>query len=193
MFGVDASAVSLLALVNSREVYRARGISTRMLSLVRQEPSELARVSLRLVLEQAESALRYRAEQRKVRLDYVPPEQDIELHVNAGELVQIVVNLLANALDASPPGAAVSLRAQVEGDQIVVTVRDQGSGIPEEHMDSIFEPFFTTKPPGEGTGLGLALVNTMVESHRGHVEVESEVGLGSQFQVRLPIDWEPAP
>ncbi|MCA8981553.1 MAG: HAMP domain-containing histidine kinase [Planctomycetes bacterium] len=172
-----------------REVYRARGITTRMLALVRQEPSKLSSVSLKLILDQAETALAHRASQRDVKIVSRAPADDVQLHVNGGELVQVIVNLLSNAMDASPAGSEVALDASVEGAKLLLKVTDRGPGIPEADLDRIFEPFFTTKAPGEGTGLGLALVCTMVESHGGQVRVESAVGEGSEFTVRLPIDW----
>jgi two-component system NtrC family sensor kinase len=172
-----------------QETLRARDITTRMLALVRQEPSTISKVSLGLVLDQAESALRHRAERRRVRLDREAPEQDAVLNVNAGELVQIILNLLANAVDASSPGGRVRLRAAVEGRMLVLEVVDEGPGIPEEDVDRIFEPFYTTKRPGEGTGLGLALVSTLVESRLGRISVRSQPGRGSTFRVTIPTDW----
>lgn len=173
----------------SREVYRARGITTRMLALVRQEPSTVSSVSLRLILDQAETALAHRASQRAVKIVSHAPGEDVQLHVNGGELVQVIVNLLSNAMDASLPDSEVVLEASVEGAKLSLTVSDRGPGIAEEDLDRIFEPFYTTKAPGEGTGLGLALVCTLVESHGGQVRAASVVGEGSEFSVKLPIDW----
>ena len=172
-----------------REVYRARGITTRMLALVRQEPGKLSDISLQIILEQSLSALAHRAQVRRVQLESSVPDDDVFIKVNGGELVQIIVNLLANAVDASPAGSTVTLRARVAGDQLTLTVEDQGSGIREEDLEKIFEPFFTTKAPGEGTGLGLALVSTMVEAHRGRVTVRSEVGVETSIEVTLPTNW----
>jgi signal transduction histidine kinase len=173
----------------SREVYRARGITMRMLALVRQEPNTVSSVSLKLILDQAETALAHRASQRRVKIVTRELAQDVNLNVNGGELVQVIVNLLSNALDASPPGSEVTLNATVEGSKLHISVVDHGPGIAETDLDRIFEPFYTTKAPGEGTGLGLALVCTMVEAHGGTVSVSSKVGEGSEFIVRLPVDW----
>ncbi len=175
--------------VISSEAFRAREITRRMLGLVRQEASEISRVSLSLVVEQAESALRHRAAQRDIRIVSKPVSEDLYANVNAGELVQILVNLLANAVDASTQGSSVELRLEVEDDCLGFEVCDQGSGISEQNLERVFEPFFTTKGPGSGTGLGLALVGTMVEGRGGHISVDSEVGRGSTFRVTLPMDW----
>jgi signal transduction histidine kinase len=171
------------------EAFRAREITTRMLGLVRHEPGKLSKVSLQLIMHQAGSALRHRAESADICLVQEPVSEDIFLKVNGGELVQILVILLANALDASRPGGRVTLKANALSDKLVVDVVDEGRGISDADIDRIFEPFYTTKKPGEGTGLGLALVGSMVEAHRGRISVNSRVDRGSVFTVTLPRDW----
>jgi signal transduction histidine kinase len=171
------------------EAFRAREITTRMLGLVRHEPGKLSKVSLQLIMHQAESALRHRAESADISLVQEPVSEHIFLTVNGGELVQILVILLANALDASRPGGRVTLKANALSNHLVVDVVDEGRGISDEDLDRIFEPFYTTKKPGEGTGLGLALAGSMVESHRGRISVNSRVEKGSVFTVTLPRDW----
>jgi signal transduction histidine kinase len=73
----------------------------------------------------------------------------------------------------------------------MVTVRDTGVGIPEEHMERLFEPFFTTKPPGEGTGLGLSISQEIVKEAGGRITVESQLGRGSTFRIFLPAPPSP--
>ena len=172
-----------------REVYRARAITTRMLALVRQERGEMNEVSLQIILDQSRSALGYKAEHKRVRLTVPKLDEDVTLHADGGELVQILVNLLANAIDASPQGGEVVLRASYDSCWVHLTVEDDGPGIPEEDMERILEPFFTTKAPDEGTGLGLALVNNLVESHMGQLTVDNKPGGGARFKVSVPDDW----
>lgn len=181
------------ARVIAEEAYRAQEISTRMLALVRQEPGELGPVPLSAVLRQSESALRHRADGRGVHLAWRAEPDDARLVVNAGELVQMLVNLLANAVDASSAGARVLLEARVLDGQLTVDVIDQGTGIPAQDLERVFEPFFTTKGPGQGTGLGLALVLAMVQSHGGRLGVKSEPGKGSTFTLQVPTDWSRVP
>lgn len=172
-----------------REVERSRGITGRMLALAREEPTTSTVNSLDMVLEQVSSALSHRASRKRVRLVQELPEEEINLRVDGGELVQIIVNLVANAIDASPPDSEVLVRAEVTPEQMILTVQDQGEGIPPDQLEHIFEPFYTTKSPNEGTGLGLALVSKLVESHRGRVSAKSAPGEGSTFRVVLPLDW----
>jgi two-component system, NtrC family, sensor kinase len=175
--------------VITTETARAREITTRMLGLVRQDPGEIARVPLALIAKQAVAALNHRAEGKQVSLASAHVDEGVHVLANAGELVQVIVNLLANAIDASPPTSIVEISTWVEGSRLFLEVSDRGDGIPEEKIDSIFDPFYTTKSPGEGTGLGLALVATMVEFRGGTISVHSHLGSGTVFQVDLPAVW----
>jgi PAS domain S-box-containing protein len=105
-------------------------------------------------------------------------------------LVQVFVNLITNACHAMPPGGSVMLSTRREGQEAVVSVRDTGTGIDPKHLQRIFEPFFTTKPEGKGTGLGLSICQGIVENHGGRLTVESTVGAGTTFSVRLPLPVE---
>jgi signal transduction histidine kinase len=104
----------------------------------------------------------------------------------AGELNQIWGNLIDNALDAVPDGGRVEVEAKREGERVVVSVIDNGPGIPAAIRKSIFDPFFTTKPMGQGTGLGLDIVRRLVRHNGGTIEVESRPGR-TEFRVGLPI------
>jgi signal transduction histidine kinase len=107
---------------------------------------------------------------------------------DAQRLVQVFVNLLGNARDASESGTTVWVQARVDEHQVSILVIDEGHGIPADTLDRIFEPFFTTKEVGKGTGLGLALVYSIVEEHYGHISIESPVtdGRGTCVKVSLP-------
>jgi signal transduction histidine kinase len=106
-----------------------------------------------------------------------------------GELNQVWLNLIDNALDAIGPGGRVQVSADREGAKLVVRIADDGPGIPTAVLPRIFDPFFTTKPVGEGTGLGLDIVRRLVSRHDGQIEVESKPGR-TIFTVRLPIGAE---
>jgi signal transduction histidine kinase len=103
-----------------------------------------------------------------------------------GELNQVWVNLIDNALDAVAPGGRVEVSAQVEGARLVVRITDDGPGIPAAVLPRIFDPFFTTKPVGQGTGLGLDIVRRLVNRHDGAIDVESAPGR-TVFAVSLPV------
>ena len=109
-------------------------------------------------------------------------------------LVQVFVNLLANARDASPDGGLIVIGGNREGYSAIIEVLDAGDGIPEDQLDHIFEPFYTTKAPNQGTGLGLSLVYSIIEEHYGNIQVDSpadpETGRGTCVRLRLPA-YEP--
>lgn len=114
--------------------------------------------------------------------------QDLLLLGDAQRLVQVFVNLLSNARDASQRGDLIRVTAEADEHQVILRVIDQGHGIPEDKLDHIFEPFFTTKEVGKGTGLGLALVYSIIEEHYGHISIESPVteDRGTCVKVSLP-------
>ena len=101
------------------------------------------------------------------------------------QINQVLLNLLLNAIQAMEHPGTVRVSLENDDDAVLITVADEGKGIPAENLPNIFRPFFTTK--GQGTGLGLSLARRIVEAHGGHIEVASEVGKGSRFTIRLPI------
>jgi signal transduction histidine kinase len=103
------------------------------------------------------------------------------------KLVQVFVNLLSNAADASGQHQSIKIDTRTNGENITITVKDYGEGIKEEHLSKIFEPFFTTKNIGEGTGLGLSLTYNIIQEHGGTIAVSSQHGDGSQFEISLPL------
>lgn len=110
------------------------------------------------------------------------------------QLQQLLVNLILNAVDAMPRGGRLTIQTglhKLGREQVEIRVEDTGEGIPAENLPRIFDPFFTTREPGKGTGLGLSICSRIVESMRGRMEVESEVGRGSVFSVILPAGPRP--
>jgi signal transduction histidine kinase len=108
-----------------------------------------------------------------------------------GELVQVLVNLLNNACDASPAGSRVRVWARAYDGVAELGVEDDGVGMTEDTRKHLFEPFFTTKEPGAGTGLGMSIVETLVAAHGGRIEVDSEPMLGTRIVVKLPAAGRP--
>ena len=109
------------------------------------------------------------------------------VHCDPAQIEQVVLAMVINAIDALPQGGNLWISTRVIDNQIVLTIRDDGTGITEEHLAHIFEPFYTTKEAG-GSGLGLAISQNIVERHGGHIEVDSVAGRGTAFKVCLPVD-----
>jgi PAS domain S-box-containing protein len=129
-----------------------------------------------------------------VRSTFEIPDDIPPVEVDGGQISQVIHNLIINAAQAMPEGgdirvsaeiaAACPWRVQTGGRWVKVSLEDQGTGIPEEHLERIFDPYFTTKP--KGSGLGLATVYSIIRNHGGHIEVESKVGEGTTFHLYLP-------
>ena len=106
---------------------------------------------------------------------------------DAVQMSQVLVNLLTNSIHAMPQGGEVVITTGMKKDFVRMVVKDSGIGMTAEVKSKIFEPFFTTKPVGQGTGLGLSVVEGIVSSHGGRINVTSTPGKGSQFEVLLPV------
>jgi len=110
-------------------------------------------------------------------------------HINENGMRQVLLNLITNAVQAMPRGGELHVHTEAAAtDRVRLSVRDTGVGIPPEQIGSIFNPFYTTKQPGEGTGLGLSVVHSVIKNAGGTIEVKSTPGAGTTFVLELPID-----
>ena len=112
----------------------------------------------------------------------IPP--DLGWDVNKNEMEQAFLALINNAIDAMGQKGSLEIKAESTADEIVLSFKDQGPGIPEEAIKKIFDPFYTTKPPGKGTGLGLTIASEIVKKYGGALSVKSQPGIGSTFTIR---------
>ena len=167
------------------QVSKARDIVGSLLEFARQREFELKPENLRGVVEEALRLLKGELpEEVAVRLE-VPGE--IELAADKSHLVQALINLIQNALQAMDGPGEIRLTGRTEAGLAVLEVGDTGCGIAPATLPRIFDPFFSTKEVGRGTGLGLSIVYGIVERHGGRVEVDSAPGIGSTFRLRLPL------
>jgi signal transduction histidine kinase len=142
-------------------------------------------VDLRDRLERVLALLRHRL---PAGVGLVREQRDLPpVECLAGQLDQVFLNVLANAIDAVGSHGTIVLRTRVEGAQAVVEVTDSGPGIAPEVRDRLFEPFFTTKPEGQGTGLGLAVSYGIVERHGGAIRIASPPGGGATVTIAVPL------
>jgi two-component system, sporulation sensor kinase E len=167
------------------EITRLDYIVTQFLQAIRPSASQLAPGSLNDVAHETLELLRPELENRGLHL-----KEKLSRHlplapVDAGQMKQVLVNLVKNAMQAMTRGGVLTLQTGSAGDWVWVDVSDTGGGIAEDKINHIFEPFYTTKK--KGTGLGLMIVQRIVRQHGGHIELESRVGQGTKFRIRLPL------
>jgi signal transduction histidine kinase len=197
---VETSAIAdVLARVNSQlaAAKLAREIKTgtaRISELVAaiKEYSYMDQVSVQDVdvhkgLESTLLILKYKLKKKNIALTREYADDLPHIKAYGSELNQVWTNLIVNAIEAMSDGGKLKVRTKKEPIDILVEIRDNGSGIPENVKRRVFEPFFTTKPVGDGTGLGLDTVARIVRRHRGNIRFESKPG-DTCFQVRLPIE-----
>jgi signal transduction histidine kinase len=151
--------------------------------------TEFEAVSIRDCANEAIHLLSLQKEKTQVLFCNDIPKTAI-VAADAQRIIQVFINLLSNARDASPPQGRVMLESNEDEDSVTVSVTDEGHGIPPELVERILEPFFTTKEPGEGTGLGLAMVYSIIEDHSGHMDIISPAdpvhNRGARFVITLP-------
>ncbi|HEY9229829.1 MAG TPA: HAMP domain-containing sensor histidine kinase, partial [Gemmatimonadaceae bacterium] len=143
------------------------------------EPVDVAKT-----LSDTIAVLAYKARGKSVSLSIETPPDLPRVRGFVGELSQVWMNLIDNALDAVSDGGRVTATAKAEGAMVVVRVIDDGPGIPVELRNRIFDPFFTTKEVGKGTGLGLDIVNRLVGQNEGRIDLDSKPGY-TEFRVTL--------
>jgi signal transduction histidine kinase len=182
------AALRALDLVEE-ETRRANRIVTQLMKFARKERTPKERLNIGERVRHSLEVLKPQIEEAKVTLELRLPEQAIVCLADGEPLHEVILNLIQNALHAMEDSEVKRLTVSLSETQGFASLRiaDTGSGMTAEVRQHLFEPFFTTKSIGRGTGLGLATCHGIILSHRGQIEVESTVGEGSTFIVRLPI------
>ena len=159
-----------------------------MLGFARQAVVKTEEIDINAIIREVVDFLAKEASYNQIKIDF-----DLDEHINKiisdrGQLQQIFINITNNAIDAIGSDGQITLSSkQVDEDTIQVKITDDGPGIPPEIQKSIFDPFFTTKETGKGTGLGLSIVYGLVNKLGGKIQVYSEVGKGTTFEITLPV------
>jgi signal transduction histidine kinase len=179
----NSPAIEVLGEVR-HEVLHIKRIVSELLEIARPKPPVYQLGNLVAVAEHATLFARDQASARKVTMEVVKDEPLPELEFDSGQIHQVLLNLLLNAVQACGEGGSVRVEFVSDDKTVTVSVSDTGKGIPPAVLPNIFRPFFTTK--GDGTGLGLSLARRIVEDHGGRLEATSELGKGSRFTLSLP-------
>jgi PAS domain S-box-containing protein len=170
------------------EAFRCKEITGSLLQFVRDPGSRRAPTDVNALAEKALELLGHQPRFQGSRVDTAFDPALPLVVANEGQLRQVFLGLASNALEAMEGGGVLHVSTRRRGaGEVEIAFADEGPGIPEDILARVFDPFFTTKPPGQGTGLGLALAQGMVADHGGRIEVTSTVGAGTTFRVRLPV------
>ncbi len=178
----DPEATRRVAAMLVEQTERITRIVEQMLSITRPRPRQRAQLDAVELIRRVLSLLELEAKRRAVTLRLDAPAQS-RLWADGDQLQQVVLNLVRNALEASPRGSTVTITLSGDDAQLELRVGDEGPGVPLEARTQLFDPFFTTKT--EGTGLGLSVVRSIVREHDGDVRL-AEVPTGCTIEVTLP-------
>ena len=168
----DHRAISKDIQAIREEGERASRIVKGVLSFSHQLPANFTRFAVREWMHQTIGLVNAMAQAKQVRIE-ATLETDFEIDADRGLLQQALINLLINAIQASPDNSVVELNCQRADEHLLLQVIDRGEGIADEDMDRLFEPFYTTKEVGEGSGLGLSITLGIVEQHQGALQIEN--------------------
>jgi two-component system, NtrC family, sensor kinase len=170
-----------------KAVERARRITHQLLQVVKTQDTAVAEVDLEELAEESLELVRRAALNKNIETALACDLKKPVIWTDPYRLRQVLLNLLTNAIHATPEGGRISITIRVTSEDAHIEVRDTGCGIPKENLAKIFEPFFSTKGAGEGTGMGLYVSRGIIEKLGGRIRVESRVGKGAVFFVTLPL------
>ena len=183
--GHSAAECQVLLREMRSQVLRIRQVVQEYLRFARMPKSERAKVSLKRFLEEKLNFVQPLLDQKHVNLRSTLDPNLPPVYVDAEQLWEAFLNLIRNALDAMPDGGNLTVSAQRNGAEALVSVSDNGRGMTQDEARNLFVPFFTTK--SDGTGLGLAYVQRVINEHGGRIDCATARGKGSTFSIQLPL------
>lgn len=167
---------------------RCKDITHKLLSFARKTDPSLRELQLNDIIKEVVSLCEQRARFSNVKVELRLDPMLPLVCASPSEMQQVFLNLINNALDAmEETGGKLEITTRVEGQRVIVDVADTGHGIPQANLSRIFDPFFTTKPVGKGTGLGLSICYGIIQKMGGEITVQSAVGVGTVFHIKLPF------
>ena len=171
-----------------KESLRCKRIVQNLLDFARHSEPTLQPTNINELIDASCDLVEHQNSLQNVQLvkGYNPALPSIMADPN--QLQQVFINVMLNSYQAMPDGGTLHLTTRTVGSELQVVFADTGTGIPPENVQNIFDPFFTTKEVGEGTGLGLSVSYGIIKAHGGDIEVESQVGKGTTFVIKLPLD-----
>jgi two-component system, NtrC family, sensor kinase len=170
----------------ARQTFRASEIVNSLLNFSRTSPTEFVSVDLNKVVRETLALMEHQLTKSGVAATLTLDEKLPRIKGSPGKLQQVFLNLFLNARDAMERGGVLAIHTSAHDGHVLVRVADSGAGIARENLEKIFDPFFTTKGAKKGTGLGLSVSYGIVREHGGNIEVQSEIGAGTRFELSFP-------
>ncbi len=182
----DISQTKKYILLMKNALSRIENLVGGLLQLSRGKDTILQQVDVNSVITQAVEFLEYKLRKKNILFNQKLSPALPLIFGDKEHLDQVFINLILNAVDALPEGGELSILTSFSNQVVTATIKDNGIGIPQSELHKIFDPFYTTKDVGQGTGLGLTVCKNIIESHDGTIEVESEVGKGTEITLNFP-------
>ncbi len=170
-----------------KQINRISYISNSLLRFAQKTSFKVEKININEILDRSIDLIRAKLKDKRLKIvknynNFLPP-----IWGESVQLIQVFINILLNAIDASPEGGVIYINNELKGRYVIINIKDEGPGIPSEILDRIFEPFFTTKSGRGGTGLGLAVSYALIKNHKGEINVETIPDGGTTFRIKLPI------
>jgi two-component system sensor histidine kinase HydH len=181
----DSSQEQSAARTMVQEVDRLNRVVTELLEFARPSELQLEQCEVNQLVRHSLDLVRRDAESKGVNIRFEPEQEELWAYLDQDRLNQALLNLYLNAIQAMQQGGELKVQAAVQGSQVRISVSDTGAGIAQSELERIFDPYFTSKK--SGTGLGLAVVDKIVQAHQGRIKVQSSSGQGSSFILLLPL------
>jgi signal transduction histidine kinase len=167
-------------------VERVKKIVEDLRKFSRLDEAEIKRIDLGSTIDSTLTIVKSEIAKKNIQFSF-DSTQKIMVDCYPGQLNQAILNVLVNAIQAVDNGGKILLQIKEEENQVMISVEDNGIGIPKQNMSKIFDPFFSTKPVGSGTGLGLSITDKIINDlHKGKIDVYSEVDKGTIFKLMIP-------
>jgi len=173
--------------VIKKSALRANKILEGILQYVRPSALRIERVRLSDLVDEIVPLFKLYPSTGKANVTTELSPEDVCVNIDRNQIYQVIFNIVKNAIEASLEGGTVVIKTGVVGSTAIVTVIDNGTGISKNDLPKIFEPFFTTKRPGKGIGLGLVVVKSIIDNHKGELIIESEEGKGTTVKIILQL------
>lgn len=184
--GISTENAERLKLI-ADQIERIKRVTGEMTNLARQRPTLRALVDANDIVKRALRLVRFDAAFQSIDVTEIASFEPISINCDEDQMHQVFLNLLLNAKDAMPDGGALTITSSAEGKDAVFEIIDTGIGIAESQMPHVFEPFYTSKPAGKGTGLGLAVCDSIITAHGGSISITANEPAGTVVRVKLPL------